>query len=350
MKKRLAVGLTTAALLATCTGAAFAAPSVTVNGQALNMDQPPVIVESRTMVPMRAIFEALGCDVTWEAESQTVFAQKDLDYITLTIGDKLMYNDGNALQLDVPAQIINGRTMVPLRAVSEALDAKVNWDAATETVTVVGQPQGDYKYEIKKFTETKGNASADMAYPQFILPADIDATVYNTLNKQFAATAHTSVAAFQKENVVTDPELSYNASLQERFAVTYNKGQYFSILFRTVQDLGGAHPFAAYNGAVYDMKTGKALALTDLLNGDQKAIDQIISDGFTAQMKANPEAFYEDAETILAESIANKNYGYYLTEKGLTFFFQQYEIAPYAAGVQEYTLPFSQTEAFKIKF
>lgn len=350
MKKKLAVGLTTAALLATCTGAAFAAPTVTVNGQALNLEQPPVIVESRTLVPMRAIFEALGCEVNWEAESKTVFAQKELDYLALTIGEKNLYCSNGPIELDVPAQIINDRTMVPLRAVSEALDAAVSWDASTETITVVGKAQGDYKYETKKYTENEETISVDMAYPQFIFRADADNTVFDTLNKQFAATARTRASAFRQMISEDGSQSPYTPTAQERFAVTYNQGQYFSVLFENVQNTGGAHPITLRNSAVYDMKTGKALALTDILAGDQKTIDQIIHDGFAAQVKATPEAFYPDVEKYLSEAIAKKAYGYYLTEKGLTIFFQQYEIAPYAAGFQEYTLPFSQTDAFKIKF
>lgn len=350
MKKKLAIGLTTATLLAACTGAAFAAPSVTVNGQALQLDQPPLLVESRTMVPMRAIFEALGCDVTWDAAAQTVLAQKELDYISLRIGDKTLYaSDGN-VQLDVPAQIINGRTLVPLRAVSEALDAKVSWDAATETVTIIGAAQGDYKYETKKLAQSKNNIALSIAYPQFLDRADADNTVLTALNKQLAAAAQSKAVAIQQSFATEAGEVPYSVTVQERFTVPYNQGQYCSILSQTMQDSGGAHPNTARTAVIYDMKAGKALTLNDLLNGEQKDIDQLIHDGFAAQIKAKPEAFFEDAEKLLDKGIADKTYGYYLTEQGLTIFFQPYDIAPYAAGFQEYTIPFNQTDAFKVKF
>ena len=136
MKKLFITGITAAAVFATCTATAFAAPSIIVNSNTLATDQEPVIVDSRTLVPMRAIFEALGCEVKWDADSKTVHAQKDLQYLSLAIGEDTLYTSKDTITLDVPAQIINGRTMVPLRAVSEALQATVSWDAATETVTI----------------------------------------------------------------------------------------------------------------------------------------------------------------------------------------------------------------------
>ena len=167
MKKNFAIGIATAALLTTCSTAALAAPSVVVDNQSLTLDQPPVIVNSRTLVPMRAIFEALGCDVSWYADTQTVVAQKDLQFMSLTVGDDTLYLDDKKIQLDVPAQIINDRTMVPLRAVSEALNATVAWDADTETVTVQSAGQGVYRYQTEHYIQSKNNSSVDMAYPQF---------------------------------------------------------------------------------------------------------------------------------------------------------------------------------------
>lgn len=352
MKKMLSVGIATAALLATCGTAALAAPSVVVDGQSLTLDQPPVIVDSRTLVPLRPIFEALGCEIKWYEESQMVVAQKELQFITLTIGESALYRDGDPLQLDVPAQIINGRTMVPLRAVSEALQATVNWDAATETATVQSPAQGAYSYTAQTYRENKDNVALDMAYPQFTAGAKDNQAAVSALNSQLAAVSHSRASALLQElgKLSQDVQGELTATVQERFAVTYNKGVYTSVLFQTVQDTGGAHPMTVRNSAVYDMQTGKALALTDLLKGDQQAIDQLILDGFSAQIKAQPEAFFPDVADTLKQAVANHTYSYYLSEDGLTFYFQLYQIAPYAAGFSQYTLPFSQADAFQVTF
>lgn len=100
------------------------------------MDVPPTIINGRTMVPMRAIFEALGSQVQWNAASQSITATKGSIAINLQIGSTTATNNGTNVTLDVAPQIIDGRTLVPARFVSEALGAKVNWDAANRRVDI----------------------------------------------------------------------------------------------------------------------------------------------------------------------------------------------------------------------
>ena len=109
---------------------------VLLNGEKLTFDQPPVIMDGRTLVPLRAIFEALGAEVLWEDETKTVTAKKGYTVISLQIGTKAIVIDGTAKELDVPAQIINSRTLVPVRAISEAFGCDVGWDGVTQTVII----------------------------------------------------------------------------------------------------------------------------------------------------------------------------------------------------------------------
>ena len=101
---------------------------VFVKGQKLSFDSQPVIQNSRTLVPLRAIFEALGATVQWDNASRTVTAQKDGHKIGLTIGKSQATVDGQTKTLDVPASIQNGRTLVPLRFIGEAFDNQVNYE------------------------------------------------------------------------------------------------------------------------------------------------------------------------------------------------------------------------------
>ena len=108
-----------------------------VDGSALQTDAPPTLVSGRTLVPLRAIFEALDADVAWNDATQTAAAQKDSTQIQVTINQTTAYVNGQPQALDVPAQLINGRTMVPARFVSESLDARVLWDANAQSVYVI---------------------------------------------------------------------------------------------------------------------------------------------------------------------------------------------------------------------
>ncbi|MCL6449580.1 MAG: copper amine oxidase N-terminal domain-containing protein, partial [Armatimonadetes bacterium] len=109
---------------------------IQVDGKFLTFDVPPLLENGRTLVPLRALFENLGALVKWEEETRTVTAVKGDLTVRLTIGSTLAYVNDKPVTLDVPAKIVNGRTLIPVRFVSESLGAKVTWDAATRLVSV----------------------------------------------------------------------------------------------------------------------------------------------------------------------------------------------------------------------
>lgn len=109
---------------------------VVIDGETLETDQSPIIVNDRTLVPMRAIFEKLGASVDWNESAQAVTAVKGEREISLAIGGDVMRIDGEAKTLDVPAMLYNERTLVPVRAVSEALNCNVNWVGEENTVVI----------------------------------------------------------------------------------------------------------------------------------------------------------------------------------------------------------------------
>jgi len=113
--------------------------SVEVNGEELVSDTVPMMENDRVLVPMRTIFEKLGATVSWEDSTQTAKAVKGAMNLSITIDQNQLLVNGTVTQLDTPARIINGRTMVPVRAVSEALKAKVDWIGDANKVTVKTQ-------------------------------------------------------------------------------------------------------------------------------------------------------------------------------------------------------------------
>lgn len=109
---------------------------VLVDGVAQRYDQPPVIINDRTMVPLRAIFQQLGAKIDWDGKTRTVTSFKSGRVVELTIGNSTAYIDRKPQELDQPPEIVGDRTMVPIRFVSEAMGAGVAWDEATRTVSI----------------------------------------------------------------------------------------------------------------------------------------------------------------------------------------------------------------------
>lgn len=110
--------------------------NVTIDGTPVYFDVPPMMINDRTMVPLRAIFEALGASVDWNDATQTVTSSKGGSTIVLTIDSTVMYVNGTPITLDVPAQVVSDRTLVPIRAISEAYNTTVDWDDSTQTVII----------------------------------------------------------------------------------------------------------------------------------------------------------------------------------------------------------------------
>lgn len=110
--------------------------NVLLDGEYLSFDQPPELINGRTMVPLRVIFEALGADIVWDGDTSTVTATRGEDTIVLTIGQTEAYVNGAAVTLDQPAVLVGGRTLVPVRFISESLGAAVEWDESNETVII----------------------------------------------------------------------------------------------------------------------------------------------------------------------------------------------------------------------
>ena len=119
---------------------------VTINGNDVGFDQAPVIVAGRTLVPLRAIFEAMGCTVLWDGSSQIANVATKFGMMTFGIGSNYISyrneNEDRSVFTDVPPQIINNRTMVPVRAIAECTGYNVEWNDSTRTVVITGETEG----------------------------------------------------------------------------------------------------------------------------------------------------------------------------------------------------------------
>lgn len=133
MKKNLFAVLAAAMTAVSCVNAFADGVSVSVNDNII--DAQAVIVDSRTLVPVRGVFEELGYMVDWDADTKTA-TLSGKKTVVIQSGSTVFTVDGEEVTPEVPQQIIEGRFMLPLRAVGEAIGADVDWDAETKTVII----------------------------------------------------------------------------------------------------------------------------------------------------------------------------------------------------------------------
>ena len=146
MKKIISIILALTAVMSGCTTLAEEKIKVTLDGQAMDFDVAPIIQNDRVLVPMRAIFEELHCSVDYTDIDgrQIITAKNDGNTISLEIGSNEMTVNDEKVSLDTAPVIIDDRTLVPLRAVSEALDCNVDWNGDTKTVTIAPHKYNEY--------------------------------------------------------------------------------------------------------------------------------------------------------------------------------------------------------------
>ncbi len=123
--------------------------TIKIDGDLVKSDTSPVIVNDRVLVPVRSIFEYMGSEVRWNAENKIASIIRKNDTVHLIIDSAAAVVNGEIVILDVPAQIIDARTMVPVRFVSENLNMDVQWDDAERCVNIYSKAQEPEEEIIK---------------------------------------------------------------------------------------------------------------------------------------------------------------------------------------------------------
>lgn len=323
---------------------------VVVNGKEVAFeDQVPVIKNDRTLVPLRGVLETMGIEIKWNADDQSVSAVRGADSAYFKVGSTTLTTEDGSVTLDAAPEIINDRTMIPLRAVAEAFDAKVEWDDDSKTVTITD----DVKVtSVDEGTITKeGKAedgtviyTVDVKYP--ILNDSCTAKGKEAINEAIQKSVEDAVNAELIELEKTAKETYANIDEQGRefrplsifgvYKVTELTDDTYSLYINLSTDYLGAHPMTVRKGYVFDLASGKELTLTDITGKTDEETKALVKNAYTEKIKAEPEIFFEDALDNLDESLKDVDF---FIENGKTMLFTSlYSVAPYAAGFVEVEL------------
>ncbi len=179
---------------------------IEVNGNEVEFDTPPVVVNDRTMIPIRAVAEAMGLKVSWDGETKTARIQSSELSVFLTEGSDTMIKGEVSQQLDTAPMIINDRTCLPVRAVAEAFGAEVGWNGEEKLVSIKAP-------ECNKLINYKGAFKSDSLsyYYDDSLPnaEENNKTAVLSAVAALAANDEQNIKKFEENNGFTDIQ-SYN--------------------------------------------------------------------------------------------------------------------------------------------
>lgn len=331
----------------------YAHPPITVyvDGQQLAFDQQPIIQEDRTLVPMRRIFQALGAEVSWDEPTQRVTAVRGSDVIVFTIGQAGIYKNGEQIYtMPVPAQIVNDRTLVPLRAVAESLGANVAWDGDTYTVRITsggsstsGQtaPQnGSYAAQVRAADGT------------VVLTAQLKSDVLSGSSSGVSAinTAMANQLFAQGQGFLQEYEeeaLAAYAAQPNGFMPYYYMGTYeltrntdgYASFLASVTTYAGGTEQVSYSSHTYDLASGREVGLGMLVSDSQADLEALWQVSFGALIQADPDAFYPNAAARLQNNLDQIDF--YLTDTGITFYITPDTIAPPEAGAVSFEIRYT---------
>ncbi|MDO5396599.1 MAG: stalk domain-containing protein [bacterium] len=324
MKKILIMAAAAVITVSAIASAAENDITVTVNGNSVGFEQPPVIDNDRTLVPMRAIFEALGAEVEWDGETRTVTSTRGEIKISLEIDSNIMTVGEREVTLDVPAKIINDRTMVPVRAVSEAMECDVDWNEEERRVIIMSTEESTAPEET-----LNPNSTAEPA------ATEVPAATAAPEAEKFAESVKTDIAddvnIFDTEWIIakteitpTDGKEKANEKLCATDFISVNSGKSYYASYYDVNNFKFAGGYCV-NYAFYD--------------ADKKYISGAAAD-MAKPVKAPEYASYI-RYTIKLESTAERAMMY------LTF--MQTEKAPEKFVKSEKITALAETEQFRDK-
>ena len=267
---------------------------IIVNGKEIYSDQPPVIRDNRVFAPIRAIAESLGANVEFSDDSyyRKVYISDDKHTSEFNFSNAFCEIDGLELAMDTIPFIENSRTLLPVRVVSQALGCKVSWDGDTRTVNVQKTVNDESGFNGMKLYPDKPlvyDAVSDTSV-YYYSPHYADKLTYIVpainIGKEGAKTLSDKIYniydGYLKEN--EDGELFFGCYYSH-----YLNNGILSIVFYSIWDW-----WDVYDVFNYDIESGKELTNTELLSRcgiDEQQLTSAVRNSCTAHIRANYETY-----------------------------------------------------------
>ncbi|GEM_PF-1490373 len=361
MKKLLIAILLIVAMVFTSVVYADAEISVLIDGTKLSFDQAPIMENDRVLVPLRAIFEALGCNVHYYDSTETISAQKGDKKISLQVGSNQMLVNDEVITIDVPAKVLNDRTLVPVRAISEALDCWVGWTDETSTVSIESD-HGLHTYTYQNGSQDflADNGTTILIAEYTILQIDNPNNLQEIKNINSRLKQDIEDYLYEvRSNVLPEAISRYNREkskpsftpyvVTHSASVTTDRKDIISISNVEVCDYHDGEQNLQKSSSIYSLRTGLLLGVDDIFIGTIYDALDIVTYAFRSKIAEDESLYYGDAIDTLESDFDNVKY--YATDSAIVAYYDAPNISPTLDGYVDAEIPYIGNEdIFEIDF
>jgi inhibitor of cysteine peptidase len=313
--------------------AATDAPDLLLNGSPLEMKA--MVQDGELFLPVRAIGEALGYSVEWSSIERSAALFREQKRIKLSVETgKIISGDHERFMMDRPV-LIAGRLYMRKDFFTEELSLKVQWDKGAGTVRVDSMGENPIEITTARMVSETPYLKTTIQYP--VISGLTDAKIQEAINARFkgmadqAAREGAANAEALAPYIRQYPERPIQCETYFDYWIKYNQKGLMSVVFQDYQYAGGAHGGTVQTACTLDLSTGQLQGLKDLFKDGADYIP-VISNSVKAQLEERKltEALFEPLGPIRGDQ------AFFLKPNGVVVYYQQYEILPYAAGIQEF--------------
>ncbi|HBV95651.1 MAG TPA: hypothetical protein DEF36_01175 [Desulfotomaculum sp.] len=297
-----------------------------VNGSGL-------IFDGELFVPLRAVAESTGYSVRWSEADNKITLLKPGQEIILSLTDRKVSVSGHQYFLMEGYKLIDGRTYVPQNFIADNLGFQVQWDKENDVVFLSSIQLNPVTVKTKIITSDTGSLLLNIQYPE--IEGLADESIQSKINGTFEKIADQARAeGIKNGDVISGESAARNVRAETYFnyRIKYNQNDILSVVFQNYQYTGGAHGLTVQSSYTFNLKTGRQYGLNDLF-GDDAGYVSLISREIKSQL-----AERGIMETLNPFEAIKADQDFYVNDKGIVIYFQQYEIMPYAYGIPEFTI------------
>lgn len=313
-------------------------PGIILKGTQLHLKA--VVREGELYLPVRSVSESNGFAVRWLHEEQTVTISTGNKVISIDLPENKIISNGHETYMLCKPVLLENRVYLDAAFFTDNLGLKVQWDKGNNLVILSDLNENKLTINTVQISSENAALKTMVQYP--VIEGLEYKQIQDELNLLFKKIADAAVQEGKENADLLAPYVSKNPNMPGQcetylnYQIKYNRNNYLSLIFQNYQYAGGAHGNTVQSGYTFSLENGRKYTLKDLFKSESDYIT-ILSDTVKEQLvkRELTEALFRPFERI------SEDQGCYLSNNGLVVYFQQYEILPYASGIQEFTADYN---------